>query len=372
MITLKKLLLCNDCIVGGGVETVMDSLISHMYSQRYKNTVVILNGEKNNFYKIYPRKIKFIGIRSPLYNYKRFSPKWFLNRMNYWMIRGKLHIALKKKYDVAIAMKEGQPMKIISGVNARKKIAWVHTDYQYFRGTSYDFTPEQEYHYMKKFDSIICVSETAKKGVLNTVGNPGNICVCYNPLNVSKIEKLSNETCSLNKDIAKPLFVSVGRLTKTKNYEALINACQMLNLSYNYDLWIIGDGDQYEYIQYLITNKQLHNVKLLGKKDNPYPYIAQADYFINPSIWESYCLVIQEALILNIPVIAARCAAIEESFCDDYGIITEGTADGLFCAMKTVLDDPKMKYEFICRIKANYHKEDLYLNRVHQIERLWE
>lgn len=44
-------------------------------------------------------------------------------------------------------------------------------------------------------------------------------------------------------------------------------------------------------------------VIILGKKENPYPYIKFCDWYIQPSKFEGKAVTVQEAQILNKPVI---------------------------------------------------------------------
>ena len=44
---------------------------------------------------------------------------------------------------------------------------------------------------------------------------------------------------------------------------------------------------------------------LLGKKENPYPYIQACDYYIQPSRYEGKSVTVREAQLLGKPVIVA-------------------------------------------------------------------
>ena len=50
---------------------------------------------------------------------------------------------------------------------------------------------------------------------------------------------------------------------------------------------------------------------LLGKKENPYPYMKQADYFCLFSEYEGYGMVLEEAKILQKPILITNTAAKE-------------------------------------------------------------
>lgn len=49
------------------------------------------------------------------------------------------------------------------------------------------------------------------------------------------------------------------------------------------------------------------DVYFLGFQGNPFKYIAQADLFVFPSLWEGFGLALAEAMVSNIPVVSADC-----------------------------------------------------------------
>ena len=49
-----------------------------------------------------------------------------------------------------------------------------------------------------------------------------------------------------------------------------------------------------------------NEVKLLGMKTNPYPYMAQADIYAQTSRYEGFGMTIAEARILGIPVVSTN------------------------------------------------------------------
>ncbi len=68
---------------------------------------------------------------------------------------------------------------------------------------------------------------------------------------------------------------------------------------------------------------------LLGGKENPYPYIKNCDYFCLPSYYEGYGMVLEEAKILNKPIILTDTAARECAKGYNKAIVVENTFEGL-------------------------------------------
>lgn len=237
-------------------------------------------------------------------------------------------------------------------IRAKHKFCCVQRDYRDWRpwGDSYSFqTPEEEFRRFRQYEKIVCVSEAARKGIIETMGDPGNLCVKYNPINANQIRMLSKENCKLKKPSGKFLIVSVGRLYQEKQYMLLLQLAKALSANHNLEVWIIGEGEERGQLEEFISQNQLSFVKLLGFQANPYSYLGQADLFVSCSSSESYGLAIQEALILSIPTVAIRCSGIEESFDARFGIMVENDYGKMEAVLKELLDDPAQlkKYKIL-------------------------
>ena len=107
----------------------------------------------------------------------------------------------------------------------------------------------------------------------------------------------------------KKFILSIGRLTKQKNFELLINSFSILIKKFPYySLLIIGEGEYRNKLNKLIINKNLsEKVFLLGYKNNVYKYLKKADFFILTSLWEDPGFVILEAALSNTNIISSDC-----------------------------------------------------------------
>ena len=82
-------------------------------------------------------------------------------------------------------------MKYVSKLRVPKKIAWVHNDFDVLHWTRFCFYGDAELRCMREFDTVVCVSEQVRRGVLNQVGDPGNLVVLYNPMDADNIRSMS-------------------------------------------------------------------------------------------------------------------------------------------------------------------------------------
>ena len=103
--------------------------------------------------------------------------------------------------------------------------------------------------------------------------------------------------------------MSAGRLTKQKNFKYLIEEFGKFynDDNKNYRLVILGDGEELTNLRLLVQKKQLNNaVYLLGRVDNIFRYMKDADAFILSSKWEEMGFVIIESAFANLFIISSN------------------------------------------------------------------
>ncbi len=363
---MKSVLIFNDKVIGGGAEIVMQNIIDFLHD-KYCITVMTFDDDGEAAKTAYPSDVKYHRMGIVKNSYSRLNPLHYClsiyNRMKIFAIRA-------TKYDVVIANKEGSCMNFASKIRAKNRYGWVHVDYQALYWTKAVFSAEEEVKCMQKYDKIVCVSQSAAESVKQVISDPGNLVVRYNPMNYKIIEEKANGNIEISKDTSKPLFVAVGRIVEQKNFKALARVCAKLSKEFDFEVWIVGDGNERNEVEQILRKENCSCVKILGMKSNPYPYIAQADFCVSTSFWESYGLVIQESLVLGVPVLTTRCSAIEECFDEQFGIMVDCSDQAIEHGMRYILEHLECVEKYKGVIKQNYQKEALWDERLLQIEAL--
>lgn len=363
---MKRIFILNDKVSGGGAEAVMRDIVRYLHDS-YEVTVMTLDDDLVSFQNLFPQGVKYLKARIKENPYSRKNPLYYLvalyNCVRVAQIR-------QKKFDVVIANKEGPCMRLASKMRAEKKLAWVHVDYRYGYWTHWTFPAKKELACMKRYDHVVCVSKAAADSVRQVIGDPGNLCVRYNPIDYRKVLKGAEDAIHVERDASKPLFVAVGRIVEEKNYIALAKVCARLQKEFDFETWIIGDGKQRAAVERILHEENCNCVKLLGRQDNPYPYLAAADCMISTSLAESYGLVIQEALILGIPVLSTKCPAVEECLDPCFGMLVPCEETAIEKGMRYVLQNPKVVRAYRKCISEEYDRESLWLHRLKEIENL--
>lgn len=268
---------------------------------------------------------------------------------------------LNKNYDVEIAFKDGFTALFTIFGNSKAKIHWLHYEYK-------KTNPNAKYdklfkRILPKFDKIIAVSEGVEQAFNKIYHLENKTSIIPNLVNTDKIIKKSKEKSDVILSKSDINFVSVGRLNKSKGYDRLIEAIHHLKqkkiLPDKFLLRIYGGGEEKETLSDLIRKYKLDKyIYLMGQVDNPYKYIKSNDMFVLSSNFESFGLVIVEAMILGVPVLATQNNATNVLIKDKYnGLIIENSTLGLEKGIEYVINNK----ECIKKYKKNL-KEYKYDN----------
>ena len=118
--------------------------------------------------------------------------------------------------------------------------------------------------------------------------------------NIIPVDEIKNSSPKSNFD---NYIISVGRLSKDKNYEILIKAYAKSNIK-THSLLIIGEGPNKEVLKKLILKENLSSsVKLLGYRKDVLQFLKGADLFVSLSKHEGMPNVVLEAMVCGLPMI---------------------------------------------------------------------
>ncbi|MBP3831623.1 MAG: glycosyltransferase [Clostridia bacterium] len=270
---------------------------------------------------------------------------------------------LKGHFDIDIAFLEGSITRIFAYKGNNNKIGWVHNDISKVFGKDYKSKIKKyiDKWFYNKYDKIIFVSEQNKKSFENVYGNISERKIIYNYINKERVLSLSKEKCDnpINFENEK-IFITVSRLVKQKAIDRLIKVHKrLIDEGLNHKIYVIGDGEEWTNLTRLAKELSVDNSFIfLGKKENPYPYINKADYFVLLSYFEGYGMVLEEAKILNKPILVTNTAAKEAVMNYDKKIIIENKEDDIFDEMRNVLQG---KYIFLDEENKSYNYDNKYL-----------
>ena len=248
-----------------------------------------------------------------------------------------------EEYDLAISFLT--PHYIVTHkVHAKKKIAWIHTDY-----SKVQINEESELEMWSAYDQIISISDDVTKTfqkIFPTLST--KIIKIENIIPEKLIISQSKEFIPVEEMPDKSIkILSIGRYCTAKNFDNVPNICKhLVKQGMNVKWYLIGFGPDENLIKEKIKEEHMEkNVIMLGKKSNPYPYICRCDLYVQPSRYEGKCVSVKEAQMLGKPVVITNYATANSQVENGVdGIIV--TMDNEKCAVeiaRILKDEEKMK-----------------------------
>lgn len=329
----KKILFVITQFYKGGAETSLLNLFHCLDSQKYEVDFLVLNqieyqdatslmGEVPEWIHVFDavknrgNGVKLEQLAGKIYR-RLFHTETY--------VKSAVDFVKNRKYDVAISFGEWlSPAFLVKKVNAVKKYVWIHIDLD-----KADFVNKEE---LVKYDSritgYIFASEKSRQSSIHRCPQmTEKSIVVHNILNRQNILSRSAEDVTLPQ-ANDSFLLSVGNLRVEKNYPRQIEVMRILKERNILIKWIcVGstvDKNVYGEVSRLLDKYHLRDdFVLCGADDNPYRYMKRAKAVMVLSDHESWSLVISEAKLLGVPVIATNTSGAQEQIRNgENGVIT--------------------------------------------------
>lgn len=296
--SLKKIIIFYPSFEKGGVEVVLINLISFFLKNQIKVTLI-----SSNFSK------KFL--KNKLFRYKNFEPlkNIFPDRMSKAFSASSLLLRELKESSsdntIVFSLQSSSISILIAKIigfkiivrNAEDPIYSTYYADNKVLGLFAVFSKFLTYNFA---NGIITNSLGSKKS-LNKIIFSKKIISIYNPyLKYNFKDRLKKR---------KNIMLSVGRLTKQKDFETLIKAFNLVDKKIqNYKLIIIGNGKKKKDLIKLINNLGLQGkVELKGWLSELKNYYISSKLFVLSSVYEGLGNVLIDAANYRLPIVTTNC-----------------------------------------------------------------
>lgn len=371
---MKRILIVSHAMELGGAERSLIGLLNVLDPKRYEIDLFLLRHEGElleyipEYVHVLPKVAAYTVLARPMKDTLREGHFWLTGVRLYAKIKAarynKKHqykdsaVALEYshkyikrympkinptvEYDLAISFLTPHYF-VAEKVRAKKKIAWIHTDYK-----KVQINIPSETVMWGKYDYIASISEEVSKSFLEVCPSlRSKLILIENILPERLIKRQAMEL-----DVTKKMpviedgfrFLSIGRYCIAKNFDNVPAICScLLKKGFKVKWYIIGFGGDEELIRQKIAESKMEEyVILLGKKENPYPYIRACDLYVQPSRYEGKSVTVREAQMFAKPVVITAYPTSGSQLEDGVdGVVVpmdnEGCADGI----AKLLNDPK-------------------------------
>lgn len=350
----KKILFVITQFYKGGAETSLLNLFHCLDPKKYEVDFLVLNqieyqdatslmGEIPNWINVFDAVknqrsgLKFEQLAGKVYR-RLFHTESY--------VKSAVDFVKRRDYDVAISFGEWlSPAFLAKKVKAVKKYVWIHIDLD-----KADFVNKEELvKYDSKITGYIFASEKSRRSSIQRCPQMAEkSTVIHNILNKEDI------LCRAAEEITLPqargsFLLSVGNLRIEKNYPRQIEVMRILKEKKIPIKWIcVGstvDKNVYGEVSELLEKYQLKDDFILcGADDNPYKYMKRAKAVMVLSDHESWSLVISEAKLLGVPVVATNTSGAQEQIINgETGIITSFQAEEIADRIEGFLNDLELQ-----------------------------
>lgn len=352
----KKILIRIGSLRHGGAEKVLINFLKNLPEDKYEidllinlytgmyikevpswvNLHYLLKGEMITTNKPHEIPVKIFRV---LYQKMFLWFPWLLYRF----------VLKNKKYDVEIGAIHGMYREILSSPQGNsKKIIWIQNDIFNLK----EYTPEVIKQFFK-FDKILVISNKLKEEMQKVAEDTKQrqaVIQIFNPIDKNDTLRKANlqiDDYPFSNTI--PTFITIGTVYPQKGYDRLLDVHKkLIDEGLKHQIIIIGDGFDFENIYTKLNHLNLmETVKMLGFRDNPYPYLKKADFYIMSSRHEGFPTIIAEALILNKPIVSTDVSGIKDLLQDGkLGMITPNSEAGIYEGMKNMLTNLELAHQY--------------------------
>ena len=381
----KKLLFVIDSLTCGGAEKSLVSLLPLIDYSHYEVDLLMFT-RGGVFEKYIPKEVTVIshdfwgsGLFDRLNRFVHqllFSAQLRLHperhsAENMWRSMNQVMKPLRTQYDIAIAYQQGFPTFFVaSKVLAQKKMAWINADV-YEAGYNMNYCRL----YYEQLNHIVPVSEALAKKLSRCSPWIENKLTCiYDIVNENLINKMAEEKITdMDCEDDAIIIVTVGRLAAAKNHLLAVEAARLLRDSgVRFKWYFVGEGGTRAVIEKRIAEYDLNEqLVLLGLRENPYPYIARADIYVQTSSFEGFGLTIAEAKILHKPIVSTNFDVVYDQIIDGKnGLIAEMTPESVAEKILRLINDMDLRNQLVNNLKNE--RNTTYLSEIGKFNRLLE
>ena len=277
-------------------------------------------------------------------------------------------IAPDEEYDLAISFLT--PHYIVAEkVRAKKKFAWIHTDY-----TRVWVDAEDELKVWQKYDYVASISGDVTNTFLQVFPSLApKIVEIENILSPTFVRKRAEleDTDKEFRQTDKISLLSIGRYSEQKNYDNVPDICKRLinKTKLNIKWYIIGYGGDEALIRKKIKEAGMEeHVILLGKRSNPYPYIKACDIYVQPSRYEGKSVTVREAQMLCKPVVVTNYPTAPSQIRSGIdGVIVPMDNEGCAHGLAEVICDKSLQERIIAHLKTHDYGNESEVDKIYEL-----
>ncbi|MBQ8065421.1 MAG: glycosyltransferase family 4 protein [Prevotella sp.] len=147
--------------------------------------------------------------------------------------------------------------------------------------------------------------------------------------------------------LEKKRVIAVGRLNYQKGQDLLLQAWQQVERRHpDWHLDIYGDGEEHDNLTRLQAALHLHHVTIHPSTPDIFTHYVQSDFLVCSSRWESFGLIVIEAMSCGLPVVSFDCDNGPRNVIrngEDGWLVEDGNIGELAAKMNQMIEQPALR-----------------------------
>jgi len=195
--------------------------------------------------------------------------------------------------------------------------------------------------------------------------SPAKLTILPNAIDLEKLRSLEPNGPCLREELDLPasvrLVVMVGRLAPEKDWPTYIDIASRFPDPSQHAFVAVGSGRLEGQLRRLASDRGLENIHFLGDRQDVAYILQQADAFVLTSRWESFGIVLLEAMAAGSPVISSRTTGSSAIIQPEVSglLVNVGDVDGFVSSLNRVLSDPALASRFVSAARLSLTQYDI-------------
>ncbi len=208
---------------------------------------------------------------------------------------------------------------------------------------------------VQRADHFICVSEATKRDLCSIFDiNESRVDVVYLASSINLMAEIFKDTSQyIRKELGRrgiPLaqyLLVFSSKDRRKNVTTIARAFDIARKSMNKDILLLIIGSMNPIDMEEIS--KMERVFWLGKVEEVYPWLCQAQGLIFASLYEGFGIPIVEAFMTRTPVITSNCSSMPEVAGDAAILVEPGKIDEIARAIEAVCTNRRLRNELVAK-----------------------
>lgn len=283
-----------------------------------------------------------------------------------WLLAHLMPMVTREEYDLIVDYNgQHQLYYMIDRLKGHHKVTFFHSDYRCW--PYYKSMDRRYFGLVEAVFTINPVSLDALKEVFPEHADKmrlmENIC---SPTVINKLAEGTTEEQRTHRY----LLLTVGIVWKNKGSDLALEATRLLKeRGVDFEWWFVGRvGSDLPYRQLIEKYGLSEQVKLLGERANPYPYFRQADVVVHLSRFEGKSIVLDEAKLLEKPVVVTRFSTVGDQFEDGVNAtICDFDIPQIANAIEDLLTNTELRSRYCSYLHEHIADNSSEVNKIYEL-----